>query len=80
MNTNFRITSIPLRGPLLLAALLLTSPLAATAQSAPASSSTPSMDMSVMPGMNHGSMPGMTMPAPASGTKKPAMEGACQEG
>ncbi len=72
MKTRLCIPSIPLSRPLLLAALLLTLPLAATAQSAPASSSTPSMDMSSMPGMDHGSMPGMTMPAPASGTKKPA--------
>ncbi len=72
MNTNRRTTSIPLHRPLLLAALLLTLPLAATAQSAPASGSTPSMDMSSMPGMDHGSMPGMTMPATASGTRKPA--------
>ncbi len=72
MNTNLRIPSIALHRPVLLAALLLTLPLAATAQSAPASGSTPSMDMSAMPGMDHGSMPGMTMPATASGTKKPA--------
>src|SRR3546814_3871099 len=30
------------------------------------------MDMSSMPGMDHGSMAGMTMPAPASSAAKPA--------
>ena len=47
--------------PLLLAALLLALPPVATAQNAPASSSTSPMDMSSMPSMNHGSMPGMTL-------------------
>ncbi len=56
----------------LLAALLLALPLTVAAQSAPASSSTSSMDMSSMPGMDHGSMPGMTMPVAASSTAKPA--------
>lgn len=73
MKTNLRIPSIALHRPVLLAALLLALPRVATAQNAPAaSSSTSSMDMSSMPGMDHGSMPGMTMPATASGTKKPA--------
>lgn len=58
--------------PLLLAALLLALPLAATAQNTPASSSTSPINMSAMPGIDHGSMPGMTMPAPASSTTQPA--------
>ena len=72
MKTNFRIPSISLRDPVLLAALLLILPLAATAQNAPAASSSAPMDMSSMPGMDHGGMPGMTMPATAGSTKKPA--------
>jgi len=72
MNMHRRNTSVvPLRSALL-AALLLALPPVVTAQSAPASSSTSSMDMSSMPGMDHGSMPGMTMPAAASSTAKPA--------
>lgn len=75
MNIYRRNTStVPCRSALL-AALLLTLPLVATAQSTPAPSSAAPMDMSSMPGMDHGSMPGMTMmPAPASSTAKPAMK------
>jgi CopA family copper-resistance protein len=70
----------------LLAALLLALPLAAIAQSAPASSSsTTPMDMGAMPGMDHGgdgmaSMPGMeadhsTMQAhPASEARNPLVD------
>lgn len=72
MTINRCIRPLRAHRPLLLAALLLALPLVATAQSAPASSSTSLMDMSSMPGMNHGSMPGMTMPAPASSTLRPA--------
>lgn len=72
MKMHRRNTSTAPHRSALLAALLLALPLAATAQSAPAASSTPSMDMSSMPGMDHGSMPGMPMPAPASSTAKPA--------
>jgi copper resistance protein B len=72
MKVNRRNTSTAPHRSVLLAALLLALPLAATAQSAPASSSTSSMDMSSMPGMDHGSMAGMTMPAPASSAAKPA--------
>lgn len=72
MKMNRRNTSVVPPRSALLAALLLALPLAATAQSVPASSSTSSMGMSSMPGMDHGSMPGMTMPATASSTTKPA--------
>lgn len=56
----------------LLATLLLALPLAGAAQTAPASSSTSSMGMGSMPRMDHGSMPGMTMPATASSSVMPA--------
>jgi copper resistance protein B len=47
--------------------------LVATAQTAPASSSTAApMDMGSMPGMDHSSMPGMAMPAPSASAPKPA--------
>lgn len=72
MKMNRRNTSVVPPRSALLAALLLALPLAATAQSVPASSSTSSMGMSSMPGMDHGSMPGMTMPATTSSTVKPA--------
>jgi copper resistance protein B len=72
MKVNRRNTSTAPHRSVWLAAVLLALPLAATAQSAPASSSTSSMDMSSMPGMDHGSMAGMTMPAPASSAAKPA--------
>ena len=72
MKVNRRNTSTAPHRSVWLAAVLLALPLAATAQSAPASSSTSSMDMSSMPGMDHGSMAGMTMPAAASSTVKPA--------
>jgi len=72
MKVNRRNTSTAPHRSVWLAAMLLALPLAATAQSAPASSSTSSMDMSSMPGMDHGSMAGMTMPAPASSAAKPA--------
>jgi copper resistance protein B len=72
MNMHRRHTSFVPQRSTLLVALLLALPLAATAQSTPASGSTSSMDMSPMPGMDHGSMPGMTMPAPASSTATPA--------
>jgi len=64
MSTNHRITSLPLRRPLLLAALLLALPLAAAAQGAPAASgSTTPMDMGAVPPMDHGAgaMAGMAM-------------------
>jgi len=72
MKVNRRNTSTAPHRSVLLAAVLLALPMAATAQTAPASSSTSSMDMSSMPGMDHGSMAGMTMPAPASSAAKPA--------
>jgi len=74
MKMHRRDTSIvPLRWALL-AALLLASPLAAVAQSAPASSSsTVPMDMGAMPGMDHAGMQGMAMPATAGSGAKPAM-------
>ena len=73
MKMHRRDTSIvPLRWALL-AALMLASPLAAVAQSAPASSSsTVPMDMGAMPGMDHAGMQGM-MPATAGSAAKPAM-------
>jgi copper resistance protein B len=71
MKMHRRNTSTAQHRSALLAALLAL-PLAATAQSAPASSSTSPTDMSSMPGMDHGHMPGMTMPATASSTAKPA--------
>jgi copper resistance protein B len=73
MKMHRRNTSIvPLRWALL-AALMLASPLAAVAQSAPASSSgTVPMDMGAMPGMDHAGMQGM-MPATAGSAAKPAM-------
>jgi copper resistance protein B len=66
MRTHRLDTSlVPLRSALL-AALLLAMPLAATAQSAPASSgSTAPVDMGAMPGMDHAGMHGMAMPASA---------------
>jgi copper resistance protein B len=68
-----RDTSIVPPRSALLAALLLALPLAATAQSAPASSSsTTPMDMGAMPGMDHAGMHGMAMPATAGSTAKPA--------
>ena len=74
MRMHRRDTSIvPLRSALL-AALLLASPLATVAQSAPASSSsTVPMDMGAMPGMDHAGMHGMAMPATAGSAAKPAM-------
>ncbi|MGY3041657.1 copper resistance protein B [Rhodanobacter sp. TND4EL1] len=72
MKVNRRNTSTAPHRSVWLTALLLALPLAATAQSVPASSSTSSMNMSSMPGMDHGSMAGMTMPAPASSAAKPA--------
>ena len=74
MKMHRRDTSIvPLRSALL-AALMLASPLAAVAQSAPASSSsTVPMDMGAMPGVDHAGMQGMAMPATADSAAKPAM-------
>ena len=74
MKMHRRDTSIvPLRSALL-AALMLASPLAAVAQSAPASSSsTVPMDMGAMPGVDHIGMQGMAMPATADSAAKPAM-------
>lgn len=72
MNMHHRNTSFVPHRSALLAALLLALPLTVAAQSAPASSSTSSMDMSSMPGMDHGSMSGMTMPVTANSTAKPA--------
>ena len=74
MRMHRRDTSIvPLRSALL-AALLLASPLATVAQSAPASSSsTVPMAMGAMPGMDHAGMHGMAMPATAGSAAKPAM-------
>ncbi|KZC40549.1 MULTISPECIES: copper resistance protein B [Rhodanobacter] len=73
MSTNRRIIAFSGRRPLLLAALLLAMPLAATAQSAPASSgSTAPMDMGAMPGMDHAGMHGMTMPASTGSSAPPA--------
>ena len=74
MRMHRRDTSIvPLRSALL-AALLLASPLATVAQSAPASSSsTAPMAMGAMPGMDHAGMHGMAIPATAGSAAKPAM-------
>ena len=73
MKMNRRNTSFVPPRSVLLAALLLTLPLTASAQSAPASSSsTVSMDMSAMPGMDHASTPGMATPTRAGNTAKPA--------
>jgi copper resistance protein B len=73
MKTNRRITSLPVDRSVLLVALLLALPLAVSAQSVPAaSSSTSTKDMSTMPGMDHGSMDGMDVPATMSSTPKPA--------
>ena len=55
------------------AAMLVTWPLVGFAQSVPASSSTSSsMAMGAMPGMDHASMPGMTMPAASTTVATPA--------
>lgn len=72
MKTHRRNTSFVPPRSALLAALLLALPLVATAQSVPASSSTAPMDMSVMPGMDHASMPGMAMPAKVGNIAMPA--------
>jgi len=74
MKMHRRDTSIvPLRSALL-AALMIATPLAAVAQSAPASSSsTVPMDMGAMPGVDHAGMQGMAMPATADSAAKPAM-------
>ncbi|WP_200935597.1 copper resistance protein B [Rhodanobacter sp. Soil772] len=65
---------VPLRSALL-AALLLALPLAAVAQSAPASSSsTAPTGMGAMPGMDHAGMHDMAMPATADSATKPAMK------
>ncbi|THD07362.1 copper resistance protein B [Rhodanobacter lindaniclasticus] len=75
MSTNHRITAVSLRRSLLLAALLLAMPPAATAQSAPASSGgTAPMDMGAMPGMDHAGMHGMAMPASAGSSAPPGAE------
>jgi copper resistance protein B len=72
MRMHRRNTSIVPRCSALLAALLLVLPLAATAQSAPASSSsTAPMDMDAMPGMDQAGMHDMAMPASTSSTAKP---------
>ena len=73
MKMHRRDTAIVPPRSALLAALLLALPLAAAAQSAPASSSsTAPMDMIAMPGMDHAGMHGMAMPATAGSTAKPA--------
>ena len=73
MSMSRQLTSTSLRRSMLLAALLLALPLTVAAQSAPASSSSSSTtDMGSMPGMDHGSMAGMTMPASPASTAKPA--------
>ena len=75
MKMHRRDTAIVPARSALLAALLLALPLAAAAQSAPASSSsTAPMDMGAMPGMDHAGMHGMAMPATAGSTAKPATE------
>jgi copper resistance protein B len=72
MKMHRRDTSIVPPRSALLAALLLALPLAAIAQSAPASSSsTAPMDMGAMPGMDHAGMHGMAMPATADSAAKP---------
>lgn len=85
MNMHRHNTSFVPRRSALLVLLLLALPLAATAQSTPASSSTSSMDMSSMPGMEHGAMskqgqgdavgmgamPGMTMGPMQGGSPPP---------
>jgi len=72
MRMHRRNTSIVPRCSALLAALLLVLPLAATAQSAPASSSsTAPMDMDAMSGMDQAGMHDMAMPASTSSTAKP---------
>ncbi len=77
MNRHRRDTSPVPRRPALLAALLLALPLVATAQSAPAPGSPSSMDMSAMPGMDHGAMSNMPTSAdPAtSATPEGSMPG-----
>jgi copper resistance protein B len=67
MNTNPRITSIVIRRSMRAAALLLAVPLVASAQDDRASTGAPKTAMQDMPGMDHSSMQGMTMP-PASDT------------
>ncbi|MHB1056421.1 MAG: copper resistance protein B [Rhodanobacter sp.] len=76
MRMHRRDTStVPLRLALLAALLLLALPMAATAQNAPASSSSaPTMDMDAMPGMDHAGMHGMAMPAAAGSAATPAPE------
>ena len=72
MRMHRRDTSVVPPRSALLAALLLALPLAAIAQSAPASSSsTAPMDMGAMPGMDHAGMHGMAMPATADSAAKP---------
>lgn len=71
MSTNRRITTLSLHRPLL-AALLLALPLAAAAQSVPASpSSTAPVAMDAMPGMHHTGMHHTPMPVSVSGTAEP---------
>ena len=72
MRTRLRFTCLSLTRPLLLAASLLALPWLARAQSMPASGSTSSTEMSAMPQMDHGDMPGMAMPAAAGSAAKPA--------
>ncbi len=73
MKVNRHNTSFVPHRSALLAALLLALPLTASAQSAPASSSSAApMVMGGMPGMDHASMPGMAMPAKTGGSTKPA--------
>lgn len=77
MSMHRRNTSSVSRRPALLAALLLALPLLATAQSASAPGSTSSMDMSAMPGMDHGAMSNMPISAnpDASATPEGNMPG-----
>ena len=80
MKTHRRITSIVQPRSALLAALLLALPLAAVAQSAPASSgSTAPMDMGAMPGMDHAGMHDMATPASTGSTATSATKAAAMK-
>jgi copper resistance protein B len=72
MSMHRHFTSATLRHSALLTALLLALPLVATAQHAPAtSSSAAAMDIGSMSGMDHSSLPGMAMPASPASAAKP---------
>jgi Uncharacterized protein involved in copper resistance len=76
MTTNRRPASRAWCRPVWLTALLLALPLAALAQTVPASSSsTPTMDMGALPGMAHGAMPGMAPASAAPGETSGSMHG-----